>query len=206
MNLVWLVPLLPLAGFLLNGTLALAKSRTKGIVSFIGVGTLLAAFGVAVYVVLDLARTHPEGPVVFRYWDWIPVGGDAARRHGRRLADSHLQRRLHARRRRVRALLRLPQPVRLLHADARFGSELPGDVRGVGRGRALLVPAHRVLVRGQGERGRREEGVHHEPHRRLRLSRRDVPDLAAHRVARLHDGVRAGAHGAGDGRRRRYGD
>jgi NADH-quinone oxidoreductase subunit L len=74
MHLVWLVPLLPLAGFLMNGTLALAKSRAKGIVSLIGVGTLLAAFGVAVYVVLDLARTHPEGPVVFRYWDWIPVG------------------------------------------------------------------------------------------------------------------------------------
>jgi len=74
MHLVWLVPLLPLAGFLLNGTLALAKSRAKGIVSVIGVGTLLAAFGVAVYVVLDLARTHPDAPVVFRYWDWIPVG------------------------------------------------------------------------------------------------------------------------------------
>ncbi|HKE92449.1 MAG TPA: NADH-quinone oxidoreductase subunit L, partial [Gemmatimonadales bacterium] len=74
MRLVWLIPLLPLAGFLLNGTLALAKSRAKGIVSFIGAGTLVAAFGVAVYVVLDLARTHPEGPVVFRYWDWIPVG------------------------------------------------------------------------------------------------------------------------------------
>jgi len=74
MHLVWLVPLLPLAGFLLNGSLALAKSRAKGIVSVIGVGTLLAAFGVAVYVVLDLARTHPDAPVVFRYWDWIPVG------------------------------------------------------------------------------------------------------------------------------------
>jgi NADH-quinone oxidoreductase subunit L len=74
MHLVWLVPLLPLAGFLLNGTLALGKVRAKGIVSLIGVGTLLAAFGVAVYVVLDLARTHPDAPVVFRYWDWIPVG------------------------------------------------------------------------------------------------------------------------------------
>ena len=74
MHLVWLVPLLPLAGFLVNGTLALAKSRAKGIVSLIGVGTLLAAFGVAVYVVLDLARSHPDAPVVFRYWDWIPVG------------------------------------------------------------------------------------------------------------------------------------
>ena len=74
MRLVWLVPLLPLAGFLLNGTLALAKSRAKGIVSFIGVGTLVAAFAVALYVVLDLARAHAAAPVVFRYWDWIPGG------------------------------------------------------------------------------------------------------------------------------------
>ncbi|HET7249256.1 MAG TPA: NADH-quinone oxidoreductase subunit L [Gemmatimonadales bacterium] len=74
MHLVWLLPLLPLAGFLLNGSLALAGSRTKGVVSFIGVGTLVAAFGVAVYVVLDLAQAHPAGPVVFRYWDWIPAG------------------------------------------------------------------------------------------------------------------------------------
>ena len=65
MHLVWLVPLLPFAGFLLNGSLALAGSRAKGIVSFVGVGTLVAAFGVAVYVVLDLARSHPAGPVVF---------------------------------------------------------------------------------------------------------------------------------------------
>jgi NADH-quinone oxidoreductase subunit L len=74
MHLVWLVPLLPFVGFLLNGSLALAGSRTKGVVSFVGVGTLVAAFGVAVYVVLDLARNHPAGPVVFTYWDWIPVG------------------------------------------------------------------------------------------------------------------------------------
>ena len=76
MHLVWLVPLLPLAGFLLNGSLALAGlgPRAKGVVSFIGVGSLLAAFGVAVSVVVDLARMHPAGPVVFQYWDWIPVG------------------------------------------------------------------------------------------------------------------------------------
>src|SRR3989442_1671204 len=74
MNLVWLVPVLPLAGFLLNGALALTKSRAKGAVSTIGVGTLVAAFVVAVYVVSDLARTHPDAPVVYRYWDWIPVG------------------------------------------------------------------------------------------------------------------------------------
>jgi proton-conducting membrane transporter/NADH-ubiquinone oxidoreductase (complex I) subunit 5 len=74
MNLVWLVPALPLLGFLLNGTLALTKSRAKGLVSVFGVGSLLAAFGVAVVVVRALAQAHPEAPVVFHYWDWIPVG------------------------------------------------------------------------------------------------------------------------------------
>jgi NADH-quinone oxidoreductase subunit L len=74
MSLVWLVPLLPLLGFVLNGTLALTRPRAKTAVSLIGTGVLLAAFAVAVTVVRDLAAAHPAGPVVFTYWDWIPVG------------------------------------------------------------------------------------------------------------------------------------
>jgi NADH-quinone oxidoreductase subunit L len=72
--LVWLVPALPLLGFVLNGALALSGSRAKRVVSIVGVGTLLAAFAVAVIVARALAAAHPEAPVVFRYWDWIPVG------------------------------------------------------------------------------------------------------------------------------------
>ena len=74
MDLVWLVPALPLLGFLLNGTLALARPQAKRAVSAIGVGVLVAAFGVGVLVVRALVLAHPEGAVVFRYWDWIPVG------------------------------------------------------------------------------------------------------------------------------------
>ena len=44
------------------------------------------------------------------------LDGDDARRHRRRHADPHLQRRLHARRPRLSAVLRVPEPVRLLHA------------------------------------------------------------------------------------------
>jgi len=73
-NLVWLVPVLPFIGFLLNGTLALSGARTKGAVSAIGVGTLLASFAVAVYVVAQLAQAHATAPIVYRYWEWIPVG------------------------------------------------------------------------------------------------------------------------------------
>ena len=74
MQLVWLVPLLPLLGFVLNGTIALTRPRAKTAVSLIGPGVLLAAFGVAIAVVKDLAAAHPGAPAVFTYWDWIPVG------------------------------------------------------------------------------------------------------------------------------------
>jgi len=74
MERVWLVPLLPLLGFVLNGALALVRPRAKTAVSVIGVGVLVAAFAVAVSVVAGLAAAHPAAPVVFNYWDWIPVG------------------------------------------------------------------------------------------------------------------------------------
>ncbi len=74
MSLVWLVPALPLLGFLVNGTIAVVRPRAKGLVSVVGVGVLLAAFGVALMVARALAAAHPDAPVVFRYWDWMPVG------------------------------------------------------------------------------------------------------------------------------------
>jgi NADH-quinone oxidoreductase subunit L len=74
LSLVWLVPTLPLLGFVLNGALALSGARGKRLVSIIGVGTLLASFAVAVVVVRALALAHPDAPLVFHYWDWIPVG------------------------------------------------------------------------------------------------------------------------------------
>ena len=55
-----------------------------------------------------------------------------------------------------------------------LGRELSGDVRRLGRRGTLLVPAHRLLVQREGERRRGQEGVHRQPHRRLRLPRRDV--------------------------------
>jgi NADH-quinone oxidoreductase subunit L len=74
MNLVWLVPALPLLGFLVNGVIAFTRPRAKWLVSTFGVGVLLASFAVAVMVARALAVAHPEAPVVFRYWDWIPAG------------------------------------------------------------------------------------------------------------------------------------
>ena len=71
---LWLIPLLPLAGFVANGALALVRPQAKSAVSVIGVGVLVAAFAVAVAVVAGLNELHPAEPLVFRYWPWMAVG------------------------------------------------------------------------------------------------------------------------------------
>ena len=71
---LWLVPALPLAGFVANGTLALVAPERKRLVSVIGVGVLVAAFALAVAIVLELAHLHPDAPLVLRLWSWLPVG------------------------------------------------------------------------------------------------------------------------------------
>jgi NADH-quinone oxidoreductase subunit L len=74
LSLLWVVPALPLLGFVVNGTLALTRPTAKRAVSIVGVGTLVLAFAVAAFAVAELARQHPTAPLVFRYWEWIPVG------------------------------------------------------------------------------------------------------------------------------------
>jgi NADH-quinone oxidoreductase subunit L len=111
---MWLLPLLPLAGFVLNGALALLAAYRRGpadpaadsahdhavvhghathatnhsahdtpprhryaaLVSVIGPAVLFAAFGLAVSIFGEMARTsHLEQPLVQRYFSWMPVGG-----------------------------------------------------------------------------------------------------------------------------------
>ncbi len=52
-----------------------------------------------------------------------------------------------------------------------LGDNLPVLFVGLGGRRPLQLPPHRLLVRRGEERGRRQEGVHHQPHRRLRPAR-----------------------------------
>ena len=73
-DLIWIAPALALLGFVLNGTLALVRPTAKTLVSIIGAGVLLAAFGVSVTVFQAFADLQADAPVVFRYWSWIPVG------------------------------------------------------------------------------------------------------------------------------------
>ena len=71
LSLLWVVPALPLLGFVVNGLLALTGARTKRAVSIVGVGTLALAFVAAAYAVVGLARLHPAEPLVFTSWQWF---------------------------------------------------------------------------------------------------------------------------------------
>jgi NADH-quinone oxidoreductase subunit L len=73
-ELIWLPPALALLGFVLNGTLAFVRPTAKTLVSIIGAGVLVAAFAVAIAIFSAFMGLHPDAPIVFRYWSWIPVG------------------------------------------------------------------------------------------------------------------------------------
>ena len=93
--------------------------------------------------------------------------------------------RLHARRPEVLQVLPLPQPVRLLDADARARREPARHVPRLGGRRHLLVLPDLVLAHpGVGGDGR-QEGVRHQPRRRLRVHAGDVPRLPGRRLAEL---------------------
>ena len=74
LTLLWVVPALPLAGFVVNGALALVAPGAKRAVSLVGVGVLVLAFAAAALAVLELAQRHAAAPLVVQYWDWLPVG------------------------------------------------------------------------------------------------------------------------------------
>ena len=129
----------------------------------VGVGSVGAAT-LATFVALFQYLGQPEKVLVETYFTWIhagehlgrrlaparpAVGGDARLRHLRRLPDPRLLGRLHARRDRprLRALLRLPEPVHVRDAGAGARRQPAGAVRRLGGRRALLLPADRLLLR-----------------------------------------------------------
>ena len=191
-NLLSLIIFAPLAGAVINWfvgrRLRNEKIHRRRRLRAVGISTIVAFYlAFKSDGALRSTRTDPRSPLDVDTGRQLPRGlrpGDGpperhlrALRHLRRLADSPLRGRLHARRQRLLPLLRLSEPVHVLDADARAGGQFPADVRRLGRRRALLVPADRLLHRAQGSRRRGEESVHHEPHRRLGRSDRHLSDL-----------------------------
>ena len=75
--------LLPILGFLANGSIAFFGGRSDGdsattarhpLVTVIGPGVILAAFGVAVALFLDMQGAPEQALHIVRYGQWMPVG------------------------------------------------------------------------------------------------------------------------------------
>jgi NADH-quinone oxidoreductase subunit L len=71
---VWLAVALPLAGFLVNGALALRRAPATLAVSIVGPGVLLGAFVVSAGVFFGLLGRPPHEPDIVSLWRWMHVG------------------------------------------------------------------------------------------------------------------------------------
>src|SRR3989441_1456882 len=85
LRLLWLIPLLPLAGFLLNGLLG-ARYLTRRAVALVACAGVLASFAISVGAVLELhnlapapAGTDAGAPARFTQtlFEWMPMGTTA---------------------------------------------------------------------------------------------------------------------------------
>lgn len=74
LDLLWLVVALPLAGFAVNALLAFRAPQQRLAVTLVGVGSVTAAFGVALAAFLALRA--PGAPVSHTVvvWDWMTTG------------------------------------------------------------------------------------------------------------------------------------
>ena len=200
---LWLIPVLPLAGAAINGFFGKKSSRTA--VSTVGLVFSGAAFAWALSVALRFSSVRPSLPGIcgpldplrqfqrrLRFLSRPTFAGHAAGRHRSRIPHPHLLRRLHVGRPRLLPLLQLPEPVHVLHADAGAGQQLPADVHRLGGRGPGVVSADRVLVHERFGGVGGKESVHRQPHRRLRISDRPVPDHSAFRLAGLYEGIRSG--------------
>lgn len=70
-SLLWLIPILPFLGFIING---LGRNTlSKGVVGFIGSGVVLASFIISVCLFFELSGSAQKQFTV-NYFDWISVG------------------------------------------------------------------------------------------------------------------------------------
>ncbi len=202
-DLLWLIPLVPLIGAAVNGLYGNRKGWSHHATSRVAVASSGLAMVAAFAAIVDWWSSVGAAAVhVNTMFTWIPAGfGHDRRRPARRPAgrlrlphrltvrhdavlrdvrgvpDPRVLDRVHARRERegVRAVLRVPEPVHVRDAHAGSRGQPRRDVRRLGRRRAVLLPADRVLLREGLVRRRGQEGVHRQPHRRLRVHARHLP-------------------------------
>src|SRR5690242_5744034 len=72
MNLVYLIPLLPFIGFLLNGIAR--KQLSKPLIGIIACGTVLASFIISLMVFFEVRQPNFSGPEILDYFSFLQFG------------------------------------------------------------------------------------------------------------------------------------
>ena len=172
---IWLIPLLPLAGFIING---LGRNTlSKGLIGFIGSLMVLISFGISVGLFFQIKSSGT--PINVQLFDWFGAGSF-------KIQFAFLIDQLSS-----IMLLIITGVGFLIHLystgymkdDAGFGkffaylnlfiffmlllvmgSKLPGDVYRLGRCRIMLILVDRVLVHQPKLCRRCKKGFHHEPY------------------------------------------
>ncbi len=174
-SLVWLIPALPLLGFLI--LLLVGPRLGEPASGWLATAMVFGAFVVSIIVFVGL-HGRADRTYTLSLFTWIPAGrfnvdvgflvdplssamilfvtGVGALIHCYSIGYMHGDSRFSA-------LLPLPEPVRVRHAHAGAGRQPADHLPGLGGRRGLLVLPDLVLVREAGQRLGRQEGLHHQP-------------------------------------------
>src|ERR1700749_3538733 len=68
-NYIWLIPILPLAGFIINGIGR--NSLSKGVIGFLGSFLVLVSFGISLAVFFQVKSTG--APIDVKLYDWFSI-------------------------------------------------------------------------------------------------------------------------------------
>ncbi len=199
-DLVWLIPVFPLVGFLINGLFG--RRFPEKAIGWIGAGAIGASFVVALSIFFQLIGMDPGSRSVQKVvYTWmasgdlsVPIGFLVDPLSmvmlmvvtGVGLHHPRVLHRVHAWRARIPPIFLLSESLRVQHAHPGGREQFPAHVRGVGRGRPVLVSPDRVLLRKEICIRRWQESIRREPDRGLRVSHRNVPDIHYVQDVQLH--------------------
>ena len=193
LQLLWLIPALPAAGFLLLTLLNRRLSRTGRGLDRRRVrrprGARRPARLRQLHRLAAGRRRVPPGPVdldgrrrLRAQHRLLPRRRQrhlGAGHHLRRLPHPPVLHRAHGARRGLHPVLHVPEPLRRLHAHPGAGRQPAAAVPRLGGRGPLQLPAHLVLAEGPAERVQRPQGVHRHPRGRHGADRRAVPAVHA---------------------------
>ena len=179
----WLIPAFPVAGFIL--LILFGRRLGEPFAGWLATLASAGAFVSTVVVFFGLAAIEGEERFhIQTLFSWIAAGSFTVDvgllidplsdhhvpvHHRRRHADPPLFDRLHARGSELLQVLHLPEPVHRLDDPAGDGRQPAADLPRLGGRWRLFLPVDLVLVHRQEQRHRRQEGLRHQPGRRLRV-------------------------------------